>query len=543
VLSDVTLRLAPGQKGALVGSNGVGKSTLLRLIAGVERPNAGSINMPSGVLVGFLAQEVILQGEETIDGYLRRITGLGELQGAMERLAASLGGDPARLQEYGDLQERFEYLGGYDFERRVQVVLAGFGLDADPDCPLSSLSGGQRSKLALGGILLKGIDMLLLDEPTNNLDLPGLLWLENFLISSPATSLIVSHDRRFIDRVASKVFEIEWDTREVTTYGGGYTDFLELKRRELQRQKDLFRQQQDEIARLQGSVQQHKEWAAIGAKQDVPDKDKMGRDARRERSASLGHRGKSIEKRLEQMDLVDMPVERQPLELRVDAVAGPSRQLIRLAGAQAGYPGGFNLGSIDLVLDAGMRVGILGANGAGKSTLLKVLAGQLAPLAGVVERDPSLVVGNLMQAHEDLPRSGTALWYIQTTSFIRERDALDLLRGVQVSSLDARKPIHLLSPGLRTRVLLAHFSAIRANALILDEPTNHLDLEAISVLEDALQSYPGLALVVSHDRQFLAAAQLTHTYLLNAGGLEQVPTFEAYVAETDTRARKLLARL
>jgi ATPase subunit of ABC transporter with duplicated ATPase domains len=543
VLSNVTLRLAPGQKGALIGNNGVGKSTLLRIIAGLERPNAGSVNMPSGPLLGYLEQEVEPEAHESIEGYLRRITGIEDVQRRMDELATDLNSE-ARLDEYSELQTSFECLGAYDFERRMQIVLAGFGLgDVGADRPLDALSGGQRSKVALGGILLKGVDVLLLDEPTNNLDLPALLWLENFLAHSPATVLLVSHDRGFIDRVVSKVFEIDWHTREVTTYGGGYTEFLDFRRRELARQKDLFRQQEEEISRLTDSIQQNKDWAALGAKQHVADKDKVGRDFHRERSAGLAKRSKAIEKRLEQMDLVDRPPERAPLDLRLQPAEPSTQQAIGLDDVRIGYTGGFSLGPIDLRIQGGTRAAILGPNGAGKSTLLKVLTGQLAPLSGHVSVNPALVVGNLMQAQENLPAGVSPLWFLQAQANIGEDDAAGLLRAFQLSPLDMRKSIRQNSPGARTRVLLAYFTAIHANALVLDEPTNHLDLEAVETLEEALRSYAGTVLVVSHDRQFLSQLDLTHTFLLQDGRFDRVPSFETYVAGADARARKLLARL
>jgi ATPase subunit of ABC transporter with duplicated ATPase domains len=543
VLINLTLRLGPRQKGALVGANGVGKSTLLRLIAGLERPNAGSVNMPLRALVGYLPQEVDLERDETVEAYVRRTAGIDRLQARLEELAADLGSG-AGLDEYAGVQAEFESLGGYDFDRRVQIVLAGFGLGArDGDRPLRSLSGGQRSKVALGGILLKGVDVLLLDEPANNLDLPALLWLENFLIQSSATILLVSHDRRLIDRVASKVFEIDWHTREATTYGGGYSDYLAFKSDELRRQKDLYRRQQDEIGRLSASVRQNREWAQLGAHQQGRDHDTMGRDFSRERSARLARRGRSIEKRLEQMDLVEAPEERPPLELRLAPEEGEDGPLVQLKDAVIGYAGGFQLGPVDLEVRPGMRLGILGVNGSGKSTLLKVLTGVLAPLSGSRDAAAGAVFGNLMQAHEDLPRSDSPLRFLQTRAGLPEDQARELLRAFQLHALDWRKPIRELSPGGRTRLLLASFSAAHAGVLVLDEPTNHLDLEAVQALEEALASYPGAAVIVSHDREFLDHAGLTDCWLLHDGRMEPIASFAAYVATVDLRARKLLTRL
>ena len=285
VLSDISFSLTNGQKVALVGSNGVGKSTLLKIIAGIEKPDSGSIEFPNDVSIGYLPQEIDISQNNTIEKYLKGITGLEELEEKMQELESNLT-DPKKLDEYSNLQSIYTHLDGYVFEHRMEIILKGFGLtDITPNTSLKYLSGGQKNKVALAGILLKGVDILLLDEPTNNLDLPALIWLENSLLKSKAICLIVSHDRRFLDKVTSKVFEIEWYSRQIISYTGTYTNYLEIKEKQLQEQKKLYSLQQEEIKRLKESARQKKEWGKKGAKQDVSDHDKYSRGVQRDRAA------------------------------------------------------------------------------------------------------------------------------------------------------------------------------------------------------------------------------------------------------------------
>jgi ATPase subunit of ABC transporter with duplicated ATPase domains len=405
------------------------------------------------------------------------------------------------------------------------------------------LSGGQKSKVALGGILLKGVDVLLLDEPTNNLDLSALIWLENFLLKSEATCLIVSHDRRFLDNIISKVFEIEWFSRKLKIYSGGYSDYLELKEQEIRRQKELHRLQQEKIKRLEESARVQREWASRGARQTVSDKDKMIRGARRDRATKSAARSKAIERRLGQMKKVKKPRERPPLIVSLQAQENKAKQFIRLENVTGGYNSNFHIGPINLDISYGSRIGILGANGSGKSTLLKLITRELQPERGRIVIGSSLVIGNLMQEHENLPREYTLFQFFRERTKLDKTEIYRLLDHFHFEADEVDKKISQLSPGGRARLLLAFFSAISANVLVLDEPTNHLDLEAIEALEEVLVNYAGTVLLVSHDRYLLEQAQLTHVFLLSEGILKTVQSYDVYLASVMTVAKRLLKQL
>ncbi|MBU3942750.1 ATP-binding cassette domain-containing protein, partial [Patescibacteria group bacterium] len=275
ILADVSFSLGKNQKAALVGLNGVGKSTLLKIIAGSEKADSGAVEIAYNIRVGYLSQEIIFEEEETVQSYLKKISGLDKIESRMKEIEAKLN-DPKLLEEYGNLQNEFTRMEGYSFDHRAKVILEGFGLkDIDSNRSLSELSGGQKSKVALAGILLKGFDILLLDEPTNNLDLPALIWLEQYINKITASCLIISHDRRFLDNVVSKVFEIDWHNRKINSYTGGYSDYIKYKEKEFLKQIQAYELQQEEIQKLKKATRDYKEWAKKGAKQTTSDHDKF----------------------------------------------------------------------------------------------------------------------------------------------------------------------------------------------------------------------------------------------------------------------------
>ncbi len=531
VLSDVSFSLTTGHKAALVGANGVGKSTLLKIIAGIEKPDSGVIELPSDACLGYLPQEIDISSNTTIEEYLKRVSGLEELEEKMRALESSLV-DPKKLNEYSNLQNIYTRLDGYAFDHRMKTILKGFGLtNISSKTLLKHLSGGYKTKIALAGILLKGVDILLLDEPTNNLDLPALIWLENFVLESKTTCLIVSHDRRFLDKVTSKVFEIDSYSKQIITYTGSYTDYLKEKEKQLREQKKLYSLQQEEIDRLTETARQKKEWAKTGAKQDVRDHDKYSRGVRRDRAAKSSNIAKTVEKRLEQMEKIEKPPERRPLVINLRAQKNENKSYIRLKGVIAGYEYGFKTEPINLEIEYGSRIGILGINGSGKSTLLKTITGELEPLKGEILRSPSVVFGNLMQEHENLPRDLSPFQFIKEKAQLYDEQIYYLLRRFNFSLNEITKKNKELSPGGRARLLLAYFAAIGSNILVLDEPSNHLDLEALEALTETLKTYTGTVILVSHDRYFIEQAELTCLYVLEKGKLKFVPSYQDYLVK------------
>ncbi|MEX1068718.1 MAG: ABC-F family ATP-binding cassette domain-containing protein, partial [Patescibacteria group bacterium] len=519
-LAGVSFNLGKGQKAALVGPNGIGKSTLLRILAKEELSDSGTVDFVPGTEIAYLSQEVAIEGNETIERYLKRVTGVLEIEEQMRSLEEDLAGSE-KLAKYGELQERYLRMDGYNFDHRISVFLAGFGLNQlGTDFPIDSLSGGQKTKVALVGILLKEPDLILLDEPTNNLDLPALVWLEEFLRRSKSALLVVSHDRQFLDAIVSKVFEIGWQTHALTEFPGTYSDFLTFKEKEAQRLRELYGQQQEEIDRLAAAAREKRIDAAKGAQYQGTDNDRSLRGFKRERAAKSGEAASAIEKRIDQLEKerIDKPKEQRPLEIPLDLKSRISGA-IALEEVAFSYPN-FNLGPLSFSLPAGSRTAIMGTNGSGKSTLLKLIGGQLQPSRGVVKVGPSLVIGSLMQFHEDLPLGEEVLRLLTEEGKIGKQEGYNLLSKFRLNETKADQPIGKLSPGERARVVLALFAARRVNVLLLDEPTNHLDIDAIGALEEVLSNYQGTVVAVSHDRRFLNRIRPEHLYLVKGGQLK-----------------------
>jgi ATP-binding cassette subfamily F protein 3 len=542
VLTDITFSLERGQKTAMIGGNGTGKTTLLKIVAGLEPYDAGEITIAKDTCVGYLPQDTSFTGHEKtpILEYLKKVSGLEALEEEIKNLTDS-GKSQPRLVE---AQTEYEHLGGYAFTHKAEVMLAGFGLEnITLDRTLNTLSSGQKSKVALTGILLKGVDLLLLDEPTNNIDLPALIWLEDFLQKSEATIIVVSHDRRFVDKVVRNIFELDWNTHTLTSTGGSYSDYLEMMQKRLFYQKQAYQEQQEEILRLTDLARTKKEDAVRGSKWKSDDSDKLLWDFKRERAARSAKAAKSIERRMEHIERIDKPVERKPFEIKLEAENKSGPVDVRLFDVVAGYSNVFKIGPMSLEIRYGNRVGVMGLNGSGKSTLLKTVTGELTPLEGKIEIGSGLRIGNMMQEHETLPRESTPLEFLMTTAKLDLEESFAKLKMFGFDDRQAKASIATLSPGGRARLLLALFSAQAVNILVLDEPTNHLDLEALEALEEVMNTFTGTILLVSHDRYFLEKAKLDTTYVLEEGILNKIPDYQDYVKKAEEKAEKLLKAL
>lgn len=545
VLEKVSFSIGEGQKVALVGQNGVGKSTLLKIIAGIETPERGTIQKPNRVLVGYLPQETIADSHETLLVYLRRMVGLSDLEKEMAILEPKLS-ESIFLERYEMLRQEYERLGGYHFSHKAKLILEGLMIpQTSDDRLLSTLSGGEKRKVALAGVLLRGVDILLLDEPTNNLDLPSLLWLEKYLTRSSSTCIIASHDRRFLDTVVQKVLEIDWYQRTTIMYTGNWSSFAEMKAHAIRQHKEKYRVQEEERARLIVSVDQKMDWIERVREKQAPDKDKMTSNFKKERATrKFTASAKALEGRQKRLNTVEKPLIRDPLILSFALPQEQREGCIQLDKVSFGYPGHLLGESISLQIAFGERVAFLGNNGVGKSTLLKVIEGSLAPLSGEVFRGEKLIFGFLMQEYENIPQENTLYEFLRNRLGIFDRSLLALhLTSFQFAPDVLDDAISTLSPGERVRLVLAFLSLMHANVLLLDEPTNHLDLEAIEALEEALDTYEGTLLLVTHDRRFLERVRLTRMYILENSAFTPLEDYDAYVAKTLPRINRLLKRL
>jgi len=506
VLDRVSLVIAPGDRVGIVGPNGIGKSTLLRVLAGLERPDSGRIVRAGAV--GYLPQEPEARAGETVRGYLARRTRVGAAEREMDELAARLGREPELAGAYSEALERYLALGGEDFDARVGAVLADVGLGRRAERELASLSGGEAARAALAAILLARFDVFLLDEPTNNLDFSGLDRLERFLGSLPAGVALVSHDRAFLDRTVTRVVEFEAETRKLHEYTGTWTDYEAARERARAQHEAAYADYVDEKQRYSTLLATRREEAhLLGGERKL-----ARRTGGSDRRATNALRGKvnQAKNHLERLEEVEKPWSPWRLELEF-ASAPPTGLIAELAGAVVEL-GSFELGPVDLQLHWGDRVAVVGANGSGKTTLIRALVGDLPLVRGSRRAGTAVVFGELNQARDLF--QGVLLADFVELSRLSATAARTLLAKFALGVEDVERPAPRLSPGERTRAALALLSAHGVNCLILDEPTNHLDLEAIEELETALETYTGCLVVVTHDRRFLERLAVTRTITL-----------------------------
>ena len=513
VLDRVSLVVPPRARIGVVGPNGIGKSTLLRILAGLEPPDSGAVEHPPELTVGYLPQEPDMRHGETLHEYLARRTGVAAAERHMEALAARLADEPELAQAYTEALDRFLALGGADFEARARAVCDDVGLATERlRQPVTTFSGGQAARATLAAVLLSRFHVLMLDEPTNDLDFAGLELLERFLDETRAALVVVSHDRELLDRIVTRVLELR-EGGGAREYAGGYADFVAVRERERRGEYEAFDRYVRERTRLEEQVRRRREWAERGvrrAKRRRTDNAKTLWDARAQGAENLAARNKAVERRLERLERVDKPYE--PWELRLSLARGDrgGDVVARLAGAVV-ERGSFRLGPVDLELRRGDRLAVVGPNGSGKTTLLRALLGKLPLAAGTRMVGPSVVAGELEQGREAFCGERTVLAVVQELTGLAPADARTLLAKFELGARDVERPSSSLSPGERTRAALACFMAREANLLVLDEPTNHLDLEAIEELEDALERYEGTVVAVTHDRRFLERLGPTRT--------------------------------
>ena len=522
LFESLNLTVAPGDVVGVVGANGAGKSTLLRLLSGDVPPMAGTVSTaPADAFVGFLPQEHERIPGETVAGYLARRTGAAAATAAMEAGATALENDaPGAGDDYAVALDHWLASGAPDLEDRAPATLAELGLSVGLDALMTSLSGGQAARVALAALLLSRFDIVLLDEPTNDLDLDGLERLESFVRGLRAGIVLVSHDREFLARCVTRVVELDLAQQQVAVYDGGYDAFLEERAVARRHAREAYDEFADKKADLQSRARTQREWSSQGvrnAMRKAPDNDKIRRKAQSESSEKQGQKVRQMESRIARLEEVEEP--RKEWVLQFDIAAAPrSSSVVATLDAATARRGDFVLGPVSLQVAAGDRVAITGPNGAGKTTLLELLLGHVQPDQGRASLGASVAVGEIDQARTSLP-DGSALGDAfedavpaMTAGEVRTLLAKFGLKADQVASLVGR-----LSPGERTRAAMALLQARGVNLLVLDEPTNHLDLPAIEQLEQALDTYDGTLLLVSHDRRLLANVRLDQRWAVDAG--------------------------
>jgi ATPase subunit of ABC transporter with duplicated ATPase domains len=532
VLDQVDLTVSPGWRVGLVGPNGVGKSTLLKVLSGQLAPDSGAVTTtPPNSLVGYLPQEPERRADETVAAFLERRTGVAaanlELETATNELATSA---PGADDRYSDALEHWLAIGAADFDARVGEVWAELGLaDRLLAQTMQSLSGGEAARASLASLLLARFDVFLLDEPTNDLDLDGLARLELWLTSRPVGVVVVSHDREFLRRTVTHVGELDQFTHRLSLYAGGWDAFLAEREVAAQHARERYDEYADKKSTLLGRAQREREWATQGvskAKKQPSDGDKHSKNFKINQTEQLAGKAARTERAMERLEVIEEPREAWQLRL-VFGEAPRSGAVVARLTSVALQRGDFSLGPIDLAIGAGERIALVGSNGSGKTTLLQILLGRLAPTSGEAYLGPSVVVGELEQGRLQLSDTETLLEAFMHATELTVPEARTLLAKFGIGASEVNRPTGSLSPGERTRAVLALLMARGTNCLVLDEPTNHLDLAAIEQLEIALESFAGTVLLVTHDRALLSNVRLTRSIELKHGQIVADRVFSA----------------
>ncbi len=510
ILADITFSVNPGECWGLIGPNGSGKSTLLRILAGEETADQGSFEFsPPALRFGYLSQGLKFQAEDTLGSFLTRMEGdLPALESLLGQLAERLAANPedrALLQQYDRTLE--ELLHASANAGQSLPALAALGLDGLPlTLPVSALSGGQKTRLALAGVLLSNPQLLLLDEPTNHLDLEMLAWLEEWISHYRGGMLVVSHDRAFLDQVATGIFELDAATHRLKAYAGNYSAYLEQKVAERDRQRQEYTDQQSEIARLRESAVHMRGLAKFrkGGKADTGDKFAKGFFANR----GLGtvRRAKNIEARIDKLlttDRVDKPGRSWQMKIEFSKGMHSARHVLAIEDAEIGYPGNRLLEGLNLHIQYGDRVALIGPNGSGKTSLLRAITGQLQPLRGEIRLGSNVKLGYMAQEQEELPPNQNALQIMDGLTGWNQTEIRSFLSKYLIKGDDVFIPAGKLSYGERSRLSLACLVAQGYNFLLLDEPLNHLDIPSRARFEEALSNFEGTILTVAHDRYFI----------------------------------------
>jgi ATP-binding cassette, subfamily F, member 3 len=508
ILQDISFSVSNRERIGLIGPNGCGKTTLMRILAGIEQPDSGTVaSTRPNLRIGYLAQGMDFEPGQTLQTALSlHSVSQAELEAEIESLALALTSNPTDSTLHTKYDSTLQQLSTFDIQS--ESILGPLGLAELPlDTPVTHLSGGQKTRLMLARVLLEEPHLLLLDEPTNHLDIEMLEWLEEWLNRFQGAALIVSHDRAFLDNTVTSILELDPKTQSMKAYPGDYTDYLDAKQREFEKQYDEYQDQIIELRKLHNAARHLRRIAQFkkGGKADTNDKFAKGFFGNR--TTHTARRALRIERRIEETleeDRKEKPIQSWQIKLDFGAPAHQSKDVLTTESLSIGYaPDNPLLENLNLYIRAGQRIGLTGSNGTGKTTLIRTIAGKLRPLAGSLKLGMTVKLGYMSQEQELLSPNLNALQTIQSVATLNETEARNFLHYFLFKGDDALRPTSDLSFGERARLQLGLLIAQGCTFLLLDEPINHLDIPSRARFEEALTNFKGTILAVIHDRYFI----------------------------------------
>lgn len=517
LFDNIKVTLNSGDTVGLVGRNSEGKTTLLRLLAGLEKPSEGIISWKKNVRIGYLNQIPDYENDTSVYQCLKSV--FQELNAISEQLetienkmAEDIESITTQMSRYGELQTYYEENGGYEIDAKIRKVTYGLNIDHLLDTEWGNLSGGERTKVGLAQMLIKSTDLLLLDEPTNHLDIKSIEWLANYIENFDGATVIVSHDRYFLDETVDQIIEI--DQKMLHIYNGNYSNFVEEREKRLLVEFEAYKTQQKKIKKMKESIKQLRTWAS----QAKPP------------NAAMYRRAKSMEKSLNRIERLEKPtLDSKKMNMKLEEGKRVSNRVIEMENVAKGYDY-LLFENVNMLVRRGEHVAIIGDNGTGKSTLLKIILGLTSVDAGAIKTANNLKIGYLSQHEFESDNDDTLLNTIRGKINVTEGEARHILANFMFYGKDVFKKVKDLSGGEKIRLRWAQIVNTDYNLLVLDEPTNHLDIDAKETIEDALLDFEGSIITVSHDRYFLNKLFNT-TYLLKNKTLEKFEGNYNYIKE------------
>ncbi|WP_426280901.1 ribosomal protection-like ABC-F family protein [Staphylococcus aureus] len=517
LFDNIKLTLNSGDTVGLVGRNGEGKTTLLKLLAGLEKPSKGIISWKKNVRIGYLNQIPNYENDTSVYQCLKSVfqelnTISEQLEAIENKMAEDKESITTLMSRYGELQTYYEENGGYEIDAKIRKVTYGLNIDHLLDTEWGNLSGGERTKVGLAQMLIKSTDLLLLDEPTNHLDVKSIEWLTNYIENFEGATVIVSHDRYFLDETANQIMEI--DQKMLHVYNGNYSQFVEEREKRLLVEFEAYKTQQKKIKKMKESIKQLRTWAS----QAKPP------------NAAMYRRAKSMEKTLNRIKRLEKPtLDSKKMNMKLEEGKRVSNRVIEMENVAKGYDY-LLFENVNMLIRRGEHVAIIGDNGTGKSTLLKIILGLTSIDEGSIKTANNLKIGYLSQHEFESDNDDTLLNTIREKVNVTEGEARHILANFMFYGKDVFKKVKDLSGGEKIRLRWAQIVNTDYNLLVLDEPTNHLDIDAKETIEDALLDFEGSIITVSHDRYFLNKLFNT-TYLLKNKTLEKFEGNYNYIKE------------